>query len=280
MNELMNFTKNVTSQNGEDGVIEEIFNRIKPKYKIAVEFGAWDGINYSNTYNLWANNNWKAILIEGDQNKFKLLTENIRQYSNVLGLNLWVDSKNNKLDHILYENNIPFDFDLLSIDIDGDDYYIFQSLEKYHPTLIIIEFNFTIPYQYELVQKEGEYFGASYLAMNKLAESKGYKLCAITGGNLFFIRNDKFELLGIEEIDIAKIFPYQFLTNVISAYDGRLFITQKPIFKHSLSNKPQYLYREKTIIKIGNFEIILKIKRKHNANPIIGQDIIPVEIIT
>ena len=60
---LRKFEYNVKSQNGEDGVIEEIFNRIGTKNNICVEFGAWDGIQLSNTFNLWNNREWNAVLI-------------------------------------------------------------------------------------------------------------------------------------------------------------------------------------------------------------------------
>ena len=67
---FLQYSNNITSQFGEDGIIKEIFNRIGTKYKICVELGAWDGKHFSNTWNLWFNNEWHAILIEADKNKF------------------------------------------------------------------------------------------------------------------------------------------------------------------------------------------------------------------
>ncbi|MGC8823988.1 MAG: FkbM family methyltransferase [Bacteroidales bacterium] len=280
--ELSAFKRNVTSQNGEDGIIEEIFRRIKPNHRIAVEFGAWDGIYLSNTYNLWANEHWKAYLIEADKEKFEILKQNTFNFPHVTPINAWVGlSEEDKLDTLLSKYDIPADFDLLSIDVDGNDYYIFQSLENYSPTLIIVEFNFTIPLPLELIQKPGEYFGASAMAMYNLAKLKGYELCCISGGNLFFVRSDRFKELGIPSVDLSKVFPYEFLCHVISAYDGRLFLTKKPIFKNQLSHKTQFLYREKILFRLGRFSIFLRYKRKAKENPAGNHvNLIPVEIIT
>ena len=75
---LIQFEKNVTSQNGEDGVLSEIFRRLGEKKKHCVEFGAWDGKFLSNTWSLWAEHGWKALLIEGCPEKFKVLQDGTR----------------------------------------------------------------------------------------------------------------------------------------------------------------------------------------------------------
>ena len=63
------YAKNIFSQNGDDGIIEKIFEHLKINDGVVVEFGAWDGIYLSNVYNLWKNKNFSALLIESDEGK-------------------------------------------------------------------------------------------------------------------------------------------------------------------------------------------------------------------
>ena len=225
MRPLKEFKNNKYSQFGEDGIICEIFNRIQPKNRCCIEFGAWDGKYLSNTYNLWFNENWNSILIEGDEEKIKLLRENAKNMANVLCLNKYVDSQGeNSLENILIKADCPTEPDLLSIDIDGDEYHILNSLIHFKPRILIIEFNPTIPPYLEFVQPQGEYIGASAKSINLLAEKKGYKLITATDTNLFFILKEEFDKLGIQPVSLFDCFPYQHLRNVIEAYDGRKFM--------------------------------------------------------
>lgn len=135
---LYEFASNKYSQFGEDGIIQEIFKVIGTKSKLAVEFGAWDGFLYSNTAALWTcDASWKAILIEGDSERYKELRRNTRAY-NVIPINAWVGiSKEDCLEAILGNNGITQEIDLLSIDVDGNDYHIFNSLKKIRPRVIV-----------------------------------------------------------------------------------------------------------------------------------------------
>lgn len=217
-NSLANFKSNTTSQNGEDGIINEIFTRIESTSKICIEFGAWDGKHLSNTWNLWANNHWSSILIEGDKKKYKTLEESVGRQKNVTVINRYVQPYGeNSLDAILERQNITETIDLLSIDIDGNDYYIFEGIKKYYPRCIIIEFNSTIPPEIDYVQNPGEYMGCSARALVRLAESKGYELVACTDTNYFFVLKTEFAKLDINNVDLMRVFPYQYLTYVINS---------------------------------------------------------------
>jgi hypothetical protein len=223
---LRNFESNIKSQYGEDGVIAEIFNRIGNDNKVCVEFGAWDGTHLSNTWNLWHNLNWGAYLIEGDPAKAKVLEKAVEAFPNVHAIEAYVMPEGeNSLDVILSRQNVPKDLDLLSIDIDGDDYYIFQNLNNFRPRVIIIEFNPTVPPHLEMVQARGEYMGASALSLVKLGESKGYKAVYITDVNLFFVTNDIFDLGSFEILDLDKCFKANYLVNIITSFDGIPFLT-------------------------------------------------------
>ena len=166
----------IYSQFGEDGIINEILNRIGENNidKWCVEFGARDGISDSNTYNLIKNNNYKAVLIEGDKKYYKKLCKNFIS-DEIIKLNKFVDFEgNNSLEKILQSTKVPKNFDLLSIDIDGCDYFIFKSLEIYRPKILCIEFNHLIPNEVEFIQKKNFKIkqGSSAKSIIKLAKKK------------------------------------------------------------------------------------------------------------
>jgi len=225
------YNKKIYSQFGEDGIINEILNRIKNENldKYCVEFGARDGVSDSNTYNLIKNLNYKAVLIEGDKKYFKKLCKNFSS-DEIIKLNKFVDfDGENSLDNILQKTNIPKNFDFLSIDIDGCDYYIFESLKEYRPKLICIEFNHLIPNEVEFIQKKNFNIkqGSSPLSLIKLAKNKDYLLAGCTLTNLFFTdKTFKNLVIGDSEIQIEKIRNDKNIKNFIfPGYDGTLHST-------------------------------------------------------
>ena len=70
MQDLSNYRNKITSQDGEDGIISAIFEKLGVGTGWCVEFGAWDGLKLSNTWDLWHNKGWSAVLIEGETKKF------------------------------------------------------------------------------------------------------------------------------------------------------------------------------------------------------------------
>jgi len=132
--DLTQFQKNINSQFGEDGIIEEILNRISQASMLdswCVEFGAWDGLHLSNTCNLIKNKSYKAVLIEGDVKKHRDLCKNFPSQDVIKICRFVTFDGDSTLDRILQNTPIPCNFDFLSIDIDGCDYFIFESLEIY-----------------------------------------------------------------------------------------------------------------------------------------------------
>ena len=153
---LNEYSEKIYSQFGEDGLIKEILNRIEFKNldKWCVEFGARDGISDSNAHNLIKNHDYKAVLIEGDKKYFKKLCKNFIS-DKIIKLNKFIDFYgDNSLDNVLKKTQIPKNFDFLSIDIDGCDYFIFKSMELYRPKIVCIEFNHLIPNEVEFIQEK------------------------------------------------------------------------------------------------------------------------------
>ncbi len=269
---LKSFEKNIQSQFGEDGVIEEIFKRIGTKNKICVEFGAWDGIHLSNSWNLWHNKEWFAYLIEGDKEKTKQLEENLSIFPKTKAINAYVEPEGIfSLDAILSKYSVPKDFDLLSIDIDGNDYYIFKNLNYFKPRLIIIEFNPTVPPQIEMVQEKGEYMGASALSLINLAREKGYKPIHITDVNLFFLPDEIYDLKDFDEFDLESQFDKTHLVNVITTYDGKSYLSSPLPYKMELPQKERISFKsvlKKILVKPKQSQIEPKFTSSNSLIPV------------
>jgi hypothetical protein len=284
---LLNFRNNVTSQYGEDGIIEKIFEIIKDQNKWCVEFGAWDGIRYSNTFNLLKNKNWSGVLIEGNKNKYKELCNTYKGNQHVSCINKYISfNGQNTLDHALSETSIPINFDFLSVDIDGNDYHIWDSLKKYKPKVVVIEYNPTIPNNIEFVQKPDPdlFQGTSILSFVTLAKQKGYELICVNHENAFFVEKQYFPLFNILDNSIDTIKDFKEPLQVFQLFDGTLvFHGSNGLYWHQLTydfNKLQPLpkivrnlpwKREnknlKTFIQRIIMRLIILFNRKIKTNP-------------
>tara|TARA_R100000742_G_C4275848_1_gene96554 strand:+ start:295 stop:948 length:654 start_codon:yes stop_codon:yes gene_type:complete len=207
--DLINFRRNTYSQNGEDGVVEEILRRLEIGTGSFCEFGAWDGKRLSNTYSL-VEKGWSGVEIEADPDKFKELLKTAENHPGQLtciNKGVSVDGENS-LDRILSETGLAKDFDLLSIDIDSFDFQVWESLTEYHPKIVIIEVNSGLggkALQTHTVNEDGAVMsqGSSFASTKELGVRKGY-VCIFHYGNVFFLREDLF--------DVSK-FEYGFFNN-------------------------------------------------------------------
>src|SRR5688572_10602884 len=152
-NWLLKHARRAKSQLGQDGVIEKIFDVIGEGHKFCVEFGAWDGVEYSNSWELIAEKNWSAVLIEGNPDRCQDIVKNHGPKENLQVVNTLVGWEGDStLDAILDKCNVPIDFDFLSIDIDGNDFHVWNAVEKYKPKVVLIEFNPSVPNDVYFVQ--------------------------------------------------------------------------------------------------------------------------------
>jgi hypothetical protein len=208
------YGKNVYSQNGEDGILEEILRRLNITNGYVCEFGAWDGKHFSNTFNL-IQKGFRGVFIEGDRDKYKDLLLTCNEYPNIIPINAYVDHNDteNSLDNLLKSTDIPYDFDVLSIDIDSFDYQVWKSLKLYKPKIVIIEINSGVmTHEENHIHTPNIYEGTGFRPMFRLGIEKGYKFVLHTG-NMIFVRNDLFEKLNIN---------YQNeLENFITMWGGR-----------------------------------------------------------
>ena len=225
---LAEYARNVTSQYGEDGIIHKILETIGKADRWCVEFGSWDGKNCSNTFDLIERRGYSAVLIEANARRFKDLVKTFGANERVVLLNAVVGfERDNCLDRLLESTEIPTDFDLLSIDIDGNDYHVWEAVRAYKPKVVVIEFNPTIPPEVEFVQPRDMSVtqGSSLLSISKLGRSKGYELVAVTVTNALFVDTNYFPVFGIEDNSVETLWTDRsFITHLFCGYDGTLFV--------------------------------------------------------
>lgn len=218
---------NVTSQYGEDGIIAKLFELIGEQSRWCVELGAWDGKLYSNTYDLIANRGWSGVLIEGSADKFPELQRTHAGNPRAVCVNAIVQpsSGTGSLEAQLATTEIPRGFDLLSIDIDGNDYYLWESMTSYTPRLVVIEFNPMIPNDILFIQDRDIAInqGCSLRALIELGKTKGYELAAVTTTNAMFVTKGEFSKLGIADNDIDAMFFSVCDGKYFDGYDGTLY---------------------------------------------------------
>jgi len=209
------------SQNGEDGVLLFLFSVLGTTSRVAVEICAGDGIQ-CNTANLIVNHGWDGLLVDGNPS----LVERGRKFysrcpdtfsSPPIFLNEWVTAEN--VNDLVIDSGIGVDVDLLSLDLDGVDYWVWKELDIISPRVVVLEYQDiwgpdvakTVPYRPDFTGDPAfNYQGASLLAFVKLARSKGYRLVGTErlGFNAFFVRDD----VGpdvIPEIDHRQCFSHR-----------------------------------------------------------------------
>jgi len=200
---LLKYSGNKYSQNGEDGIIEEIFRRLKISEGYLCEFGAFDGRHLSNTFNLCEKNpNFKSILIESNKNYYDACVENVKDHDAIV-LNKTISSEadgKNSLNYILKNLNIDDlskKFKLISIDVDGEDYNIWKNFTSFSPDVAIVEIESSFPI--------GSDENLSITKMTNLGKEKGYELVCHTG-NLIFVKKELFPLMEIEDNSVESLF--------------------------------------------------------------------------
>jgi hypothetical protein len=230
-NWLQGFSKNVASQAGEDGIIQKIFEILQPTNRYCVEFGAWDGRHLSNCFNLIDTEQWSACFIEANAGKFQDLLRNHGSNDKVACVNQYVEFEGeNSLDSILHAVGAPQNPDLISIDVDGIDWFIWESLTIHRPNVVVIEFNPTIPNDDIFIQAKDPAVnhGCSLRALVELGKQKGYELVACTAYNAFFIKAESFALFGIADNHINLMYRPVMDGRIFHGYDSEIFVCGMP----------------------------------------------------
>ncbi len=190
---LESHAANYYSQFGEDGVIAAIFDKIGVTHSYCVEIGAADGLFMSNTRHL-IEQGWSSLQIEADPKAGMSLqdryADNPKVKTVIAHANLIVPPT---LEDLLREAGAPVDFDLLSLDVDGKDYYIWLGLARYHPRVVIAEYDPDV--DVDFLPARNETGQAGLRPMQHVAVSRGYWPIARTSTNLICVRKDLTESL-------------------------------------------------------------------------------------
>lgn len=216
--DLNRYGQRVYSQFGEDGILRRIFETIGTDNRFCVEFGGYDGVTMSNTARLIREDGWHAGFIEADATLHAQLCANYADHPGVRAIQAFVRPDN--IEVLLAELAAPPDLDLLCIDIDGNDYWVWQAIQAWQPRVIVVECNGAYPpprhwvmaYAEQHTWQGDDYYGASPQSLVELGRQKGYELvaCEEQGANLFFVRADVYArhraAFGIPDNSLAILF--------------------------------------------------------------------------
>ncbi|MDR1850194.1 MAG: hypothetical protein LBQ75_09145 [Zoogloeaceae bacterium] len=189
----------VFSQNDEDGIIAEIFSRIGVTNKVFVEFGVQNGLECNTHFLL--HKGWNGLWIEGDAKSCasirKLFSVPIES-GRLKVVNAFIDKDN--INGIIGGGGVNGEIDLLSIDIDGNDYWVWEAISCIQPRVVVIEYNAKFPPDFEWVMEYNknhiwngnDKHGASLKSLELLGQKSGYQLVGtnLNGVNAFFVKQD------------------------------------------------------------------------------------------
>ena len=209
---LSDYEWKVFSQWGEDGIIQFLIREVEIKNKTFVEFGVEDFFE-SNCRYLLMSSDWQGFVIDGSEENIQQLQSSSFYWKHDLqSLTAFIDKEN--INELLTNPGFDKDLGILSVDLDGNDYHIINSINVFEPRIIIIEFNpyfgtdraITVPYDPSFYRTEKHhsnlYFGASIKALKFALQKRGYTLVGtgMMGGNAYFVRNnlmtDKLSMLS------------------------------------------------------------------------------------
>jgi hypothetical protein len=192
----------VFSQWGEDGILQHLLRHIQISRNVFVEFGV-ENYTESNTRFLLVNNNWAGLVIDGNLGHISFIrNDEIYWRHNLKAEHAFITREN--INDIIRHNGISGEIGLLSIDIDGNDYWVWEAISVVLPTVVVVEYNFrfgpdravVVPYNANFTRLaahySGIYYGASLAALCLLGKRKGYSFVGSNsaGNNAFFVRSE------------------------------------------------------------------------------------------
>lgn len=211
----------VHSQWGEDGIIQWLIRQIPIQNETFIEFGVED-YKESNTRFLLEENNWSGMIIDGSkQNMDSVKRETLYWRYDLKAIDAFVTREN--INELLMRSGFDKDLGLLSIDIDGNDYWVWEKINVMEPRIVICEYNpifgpdraVSVPYRADFYRTKAHYsnlfFGCSLKALMMLAERKGYTFIGTNSNacNAFFVRNDLAQYIPEAVRDCYKFIQYK-----------------------------------------------------------------------
>jgi hypothetical protein len=206
----------VFSQFGEDGIIQYLIHQVPIENDTFVEFGV-ESYAESNTRFLLSHDNWRGLILDGGSEHVQFLERSGLLWRHHIDARTAFITREN-IDGLIGEAGVRGDIGLLSIDIDGNDYWVLDAIEVVSPRILVVEYNstfgfeaaVTIPYAAEFERGRAHYsnlyWGASLAALVDVAAKKGYALVGgnSAGNNAFFVRRDV--LGGLPEVPVDEAY--------------------------------------------------------------------------
>jgi hypothetical protein len=207
----------VFSQWGEDGIIQRLVSDVPIERRLFVEFGVQD-YSESNTRFLLVNRNWSGLVLDGDQSNIDAVRRSDLYWRHNLKAECAFVTREN-INQLIAAAGVQGDVGLLSVDIDGNDYWVWEAIDVISPRIVVAEYNsrfgaaraVTVPYDPAFERSRAHhsmiYYGASLRALELLGARKGYSLvgCNSAGNNAFFVRLDCLPT-GIPRLTAAQAF--------------------------------------------------------------------------
>lgn len=233
---LERFGFKVYSQNEEDGILEEIFNRIGTTNKLFVEFGVQNGLECNSHYLLLKG--WSGLWLEGNEKHVAEI--NARFYPAIKTRqlkcrNAFITREN--INRLIADAGFVGSLDLLSIDIDGNDYHVWKAIDVVDPRVVAVEYNAKLPpnfdwkmaYNAQHVWDGSDNFGASLKAFELLGRERGYQLVGtnITGSNAFFVKRELAEGKFLEPSTAEFLYNparYELCPKFVGGHPAKVFL--------------------------------------------------------
>ena len=193
----------VFSQAGDDGIIQYLINKVYIPETTFIEFGVENYVE-SNTRFLLKYNNWSGLVIDGSQKSIRyIMSDDIYYQHNLKAIQAFITSEN--INDLIGGQGLKGEIGLLSVDIDGNDYWVWKAIHVVDPVIVVAEYNsvfgidraVTVPYKPDFVRDQAHYsylyFGASLKALCVLAEEKGYAFVGSNsiGNNAYFVKKNR-----------------------------------------------------------------------------------------
>ena len=208
----------VFSQFGEDGIIQFLLQRLPEIPQVFIEFGVESYVE-ANTRFLLRHNNWKGLIIDGSRENMEIVrNSNLYWRHDLTAVDAFITREN--INSLFTEFGFSGETGLLSIDIDGNDYWVWEEITAVSPQIVVAEYNsyfgperpVSVPYKPDFNRTKAHfsnlYFGASLAALHHLGTKKGFELvgCNNAGNNAFFVKKERLPQVGLPALTPAEAF--------------------------------------------------------------------------
>lgn len=258
----------VFSQFGDDGIIQWLTRILPLPYKTFIEFGVG---NYreSNTRFLLLSNYWSGLVIDSsDKNVREIRRNPIYSFYDLKAIRAWITKDN--IDQHIASAEFPADIGILSIDLDGNDYWVWEAISSVRPIIVIIEYNslfgfeqpLTVSYRENSVRGQNRpfnFWGASLAALVRLARTKGYCFigCNSAGNNAYFVRTDFISYCPLGEVTAESGYVF---ANFTEAWDTEGNAKRGKDNIMSLDKLEVYDIEKKDLVRLDSYSIYLSLR--------------------